>query len=198
MKIFDIYLLGEYSRHEPMSSTDRVISVCDKYVEIAYCGDFCVHPSTHPQVDLMEGLRLDVGSQRRRSGKIKAISWLKLLTILQKILWRLVIMRTNVSECMLLLGDRRGGAFRGPGFWPPYCLDFHVVFFHILSCWVGQLTDYSSADCFCELMEWSFWTMQWQWRDSELLPKLFSSTKVLELYNPFVVIWWDFPIFLQV
>ena len=25
-------------------------------------------------------------------------------------------MRTNVSECMLLLGDRRGGAFRGPGF----------------------------------------------------------------------------------
>ena len=30
LKIFDIYLLGEYSRHEPMSSTDRVISVCDK------------------------------------------------------------------------------------------------------------------------------------------------------------------------
>ena len=84
----------------------------------------------------MEGLRLDVGSQRRRSGKIKAFPSSKIAFNITKDIMKIV--RTNISECMLLLGNRRGGAFRGSGFfflriWPEYCLDFHVVLFHILS-----------------------------------------------------------------
>ena len=62
----------------------------------------------------MEGLRLDVGSQRRRSGKIKAFPSSKIAFNITKDIMKIV--RTNISECMLLLGNRRGGAFRGPGF----------------------------------------------------------------------------------
>ena len=118
-----------------------------------------IHPPIHPHPGRLDG-RLEAGCWLSKAQKWQnqGISLIKMFSncLRHSKNIMMVIARTNIYESTLLLGDRRGGAFRGSGFFSKILAT--ILFRFPCSVLSYFVMNHISGDCYCKVMDWTFWT----------------------------------------